>query len=224
MSDGSIPDPPAARAMTDAESLICDTLLGWKDRAEKAEQRLDSDLLRRFEALDDDGKRMVGAIGQLVLDATASLRQRLAEAEEHERQTHEQLGAILGTEDALHVLAARLKQRAERAEKALWAMTYLVRGTSAEEEQPFKDAVALLERRGALAPVAEQPQPAALAFGHVFQPRKVWEAGKEVEIPDECGFCLDSMLNSPAFDPIYCGRTRAEHAPEPAKASTEPQQ
>jgi hypothetical protein len=54
-----------------------------------------------------------------VLAELQTLRERLAEAEEHERQTHEQLGAILGTGDALHVLAARLEQRAERLETAL---------------------------------------------------------------------------------------------------------
>lgn len=43
----------------------------------------------------------------------------LEEAREHEKQTHQQLGAILGTDDALHVLAQRMKERADKLQADL---------------------------------------------------------------------------------------------------------
>jgi hypothetical protein len=83
-----------------------------------------------------------------------ALLQQLAEAEEHERQTHEQLGAILGTGDALHVLAARLKQRAERLETALREAASLIAGElGADWGELHQSSWALID--AALAPVAE---------------------------------------------------------------------
>lgn len=67
--------------------------------------------------IDDAGREWTHASRYRVLEEeNAALRKRVEELEAHERQTHETLGAILGTDDALHVLAARLKERAEKAE------------------------------------------------------------------------------------------------------------
>jgi hypothetical protein len=45
---------------------------------------------------------------------------------------------------------------------------------------------------------------------HRFKPRSVFVDDKPVEL-NECGYCIDAMLNSPAFDPIYCGKKPEEH-------------
>jgi hypothetical protein len=46
-----------------------------------------------------------------------AMQQRCDKLAEHERQTHERLGAILGTDDSLEECAKRLKQRCEAAER-----------------------------------------------------------------------------------------------------------
>ncbi len=53
------------------------------------------------------------------LAENADLRAKLAEFEQHEKWTHDTLGAILGTDDALRVKAAQMKAKTEQAEKLL---------------------------------------------------------------------------------------------------------
>lgn len=48
------------------------------------------------------------------------LERRIAEMENHERQTHEILGAILGTDDTLEVCALRMKNAIERIKAIRW--------------------------------------------------------------------------------------------------------
>ncbi len=49
----------------------------------------------------------------------AALKARLSELEEHERQTHETLGSILGTDDSLERCARRIKDRLSKLDNGL---------------------------------------------------------------------------------------------------------
>lgn len=46
---------------------------------------------------------------------------------------------------------------------------------------------------------------------HPFRPRYVYQNNIKVLLPGQCGFCIDQMLNAPAFDPVYCNAPAHEH-------------
>ncbi|MEN6426078.1 MAG: hypothetical protein ABFE13_11985 [Phycisphaerales bacterium] len=60
---------------------------------------------------------------------------RVKELEEHEEQTHADLGVVLGTDDTLYECARRMRDRAETAESALAASEQARREAEAERDR-----------------------------------------------------------------------------------------
>jgi hypothetical protein len=78
---------------------------GCQELLSKAEQQAAALTLER-DAARLQASRLLTAL-TAEKDQHAALTAKVAELEAHEQQTHEQLGAILGTDDALHAVAAR---------------------------------------------------------------------------------------------------------------------
>ena len=67
----------------------------------------------------DEADNEISRLEKVSADLEADLHQRLAASEAHEQQTHERLGAILGTDTSLEDAAKRMAERLAAAERVL---------------------------------------------------------------------------------------------------------